>query len=116
VKKNLLSYLLCSHKFHEIENYFSFEVVKKKNLGQFSKNYITFYPKIVTKLSKTWVRDPGSGKTPFRIPDPGIKKAPDPGSGSATLTYIVRPARMRSSVPLLEPGPPRFFWWYENNE
>jgi hypothetical protein len=31
-------------------------------------------------------------------------------------TYIVRPARMRSSVPLLEPGPPRFFWWYENNE
>ncbi|MFN9899612.1 MAG: hypothetical protein ACK55Z_12660, partial [bacterium] len=26
---------------------------------------------------------------------------------------IVRPARMRSSVPLLEPGPPRFFWWYK---
>jgi hypothetical protein len=23
--------------------------------------------------------------------------------------YIVRPARMRSSVPLLEPGPPDFF-------
>ena len=30
--------------------------------------------------------------------------------------YIVRPARMRSSFPLLEPGPPRFFWWYENSE
>ena len=30
--------------------------------------------------------------------------------------YIVRPARMRSSVPLLEPGPPRFFWWYKNSE
>jgi hypothetical protein len=29
--------------------------------------------------------DPGSGKNPFRIPDPGVKKAPDPGSGSATL-------------------------------
>jgi hypothetical protein len=29
--------------------------------------------------------DPGSGKNQFRIPDPGVKKAPDPGSGSATL-------------------------------
>jgi hypothetical protein len=43
-------------------------------------------------LSKVWVwdpgseiRDPGSGKNLFRIPDPGVKKAPDPGSGSATL-------------------------------
>jgi hypothetical protein len=25
------------------------------------------------------IRDPRSGKNPFRIPDPGIKKAPDPG-------------------------------------
>jgi hypothetical protein len=32
------------------------------------------------------IRDPGSGKNLFRIPDPGVKKAPDPGSGSATLT------------------------------
>jgi len=30
--------------------------------------------------------------------------------------YPVRPARMRSNFPLLEPGPPRFFWWYENSE
>ncbi len=30
--------------------------------------------------------------------------------------YTVRPARMRSSFPLLEPGPPRFSWWYENSE
>jgi hypothetical protein len=30
--------------------------------------------------------------------------------------YTVRPTRMRSSIPLLEPGPPRFFWWYENSE
>ena len=28
---------------------------------------------------------PGSGTNPFRIPDPGVKKVPDPGSGSATL-------------------------------
>ncbi len=25
------------------------------------------------------IRDPGSGKNLFRIPDPGVKKAPDPG-------------------------------------
>ncbi len=56
-------------------------------MGQFTKNYRTFYPKIVIKLSKIWVWDPGSGKTIFRIPDPGVKKAPDPGS--ATLLFII---------------------------
>jgi hypothetical protein len=25
---------------------------------------------------------------PSRIPDPGVKKAPDPGSGSATLVFL----------------------------
>jgi hypothetical protein len=51
-----------------------------------------FTQKIVTKLSKVWVWDPGSGKNLFRIPDPGVKKAPDPRSGSATLqsTLIVQ--------------------------
>ncbi len=32
------------------------------------------------------IRDLGSGKKP--IPDPGVKKAPDPGSGSATLAEL----------------------------
>jgi hypothetical protein len=31
------------------------------------------------------IRDPGSGINLFRIPDPGVKKAPNPGFGSATL-------------------------------
>jgi hypothetical protein len=31
------------------------------------------------------IRDPGSGKNLFRNPDPGVKKAPDTGSESATL-------------------------------
>jgi hypothetical protein len=39
--------------------------------------------KIVKKLSGFW--DPGSGKNLFRIPDTWFKKAPDPGSGYATL-------------------------------
>jgi hypothetical protein len=36
------------------------------------------------------IRDPGSGirKNLCRIPDPGVKKAPDPGSGSAALITI----------------------------
>ncbi len=34
------------------------------------------------------IQNPGSGKNLFRIPDPGVKKAPDPGSGSATLQYL----------------------------
>jgi hypothetical protein len=46
-----------------------------------------FTQKVVTKFSKIWVWDPGSGKNLFRIPDPGVKKAPDPGSGSATLHF-----------------------------
>ncbi len=38
------------------------------------------------------IRDPGSGKNLFRIPDPGVKKhpIPDPGSGSATLPGCLR--------------------------
>ncbi len=33
------------------------------------------------------IRDSGSGKNLFRIPDPGVKNAPDPGSGSATMVF-----------------------------
>ncbi len=40
-------------------------------------------------LSNIWVWDPGSGINLFRIPDLGVKKAPDPESGSATLQYFV---------------------------
>ncbi len=64
---------------------FYFWNAEEKNFGQFSKNYRTLYPKIVTKLSKIWVWDPGSeirdpektfsgsriqGSKRHRIPDP----------------------------------------------
>jgi hypothetical protein len=63
-------------------------MLKKKKIWANLKIFLKlFTPKLVTKLSKIWVRDPGSGKNLFRIPDPGVKKAPDPGSGSATLEY-----------------------------
>ncbi len=50
---------LCSHKFHKIEKYFSFEVLKQKIWENFQRIIELFTQKIVTKLSKIWVWDPG---------------------------------------------------------
>jgi hypothetical protein len=75
----------CSHKFHKIEYYYIFDMLKKQIWPNFTRIIKVFTQKIVTKLSEVWVWDPGSGKNLFRIPDPGVKKASDPGSGSATL-------------------------------
>jgi hypothetical protein len=86
VKKNLLSYLFCSHKNHKIENYINFELVKKNFWANLQRIIELSTQKIVIKLSKIWgwdpgseIQDPGSGKNLFRIPDPGpgVKKAPD---------------------------------------
>jgi hypothetical protein len=68
---------LCSHKFHKIANYFSFEVLKKKIWANFQRIIELFTQKIVTKLSKIWIWDPektysGSqiqGSKRHRIPD-----------------------------------------------
>jgi hypothetical protein len=49
---------LCSHKFHKIENYFSFKELKKKIWANFQRIIELFTQKIVTKLSKIWVWDP----------------------------------------------------------
>ncbi len=51
-------------------------MLKKKICANFQRIIELFAQKIVTKLSKVWVWDPGSGKNLFRIPDPGVKKAP----------------------------------------
>jgi hypothetical protein len=48
--------------------------------------------KLSEKLSWVFKPDPGSGfffLSRIRIPDPGVKKAPDPGSGSSTLVTPV---------------------------
>jgi hypothetical protein len=63
-------------------------VLKKKVWANFQRIIELFTQKIVTKLSKIWVWDPGSEKNLFWIPDTGVKKAPDPGSGSATLCTV----------------------------
>jgi hypothetical protein len=69
--------------------------VKKKIWPNFQTIIELFIKKIVKKLLKIWswdpgsgIRDPGAGKNLFWIPDPGVKKAPDPGSGSVTLEIL----------------------------
>ncbi len=47
---------------------FYFWNAEEKNLGQFSKNYRTFYPKNCHYVTKIWVWDQGSKR--HRIPDP----------------------------------------------
>ena len=60
VRKNLLSFFLETN----ITKWklFYFWSGEEQNLGQFTKNCRTFYPKIVIKLSKIWVWDLGSEK------------------------------------------------------
>jgi hypothetical protein len=60
-------------------------MLKKKIWATFQRIVEVFTQKIFNMLSNIWVWDPGSGIRRKPIPDPGVKKAPDPGSGSATL-------------------------------
>jgi hypothetical protein len=68
----------CSHKFHKIEYYFVFEMINKKIWAKYQRIIEVFTQKLVTKLSKIWVWDPGSGKKP--IPDPGSRGQKGTGS------------------------------------
>jgi hypothetical protein len=77
-------------------------VLKKNIWANFQRIVEPFTQKIVTKLSKIRVWDPGSGENLFRIPDPGVKEAPDPGSGSATLIQI--------------PTHSSIFWWQRRGD
>jgi hypothetical protein len=84
-EKNCCHTFFCSHKFLKTANYFILLMLKKKNLANFKKILELFVQKIVTKLSRIWVRDPGSeirdpektysgsriqGSKRHRIPDP----------------------------------------------
>ncbi len=86
-KKFFCHTFICSHKFHKIENYFSFEVMKKKIWANFQRIIELFTQKLVTKLS-LW--GPGSGKNLFRLPDPepGVTKALDPGFATLQKTNL----------------------------
>jgi hypothetical protein len=111
MKTNFLSYhFYLTTNFTKLKIYFSFELLKKKIWANFQRMIELFTQKIVTKLSKIWVWDPGSGKTysGSRIPDLGVKKAriPDPDPrhcrypvGTGTYCLNTKPS---SSFQILE--------------
>jgi hypothetical protein len=68
-KKNSCHTRFCSHKFHKIENYFIFEMLKKTIWPSFQRIIELFTQKFVTKY--------GFG---IRVPISGIKPFPDPES------------------------------------
>ncbi len=79
VKKISCHTFLCSHKFHKIANYFSFELLKKKIWANFQR-IIELLNQNCQEVLKNMglgfrIRDPGSRKNLFRILDPGVKKA-----------------------------------------
>jgi hypothetical protein len=71
-------------------------MLKKKIWADFQRIVEVFTQKIFNTLSNIWVWDPGSGKNLFRIPDPGAKKAPDPGSATLVLGTILSSSIFRS--------------------
>jgi hypothetical protein len=100
VKKVCCHTFLCSHKFHKIVNYFSFEVLKFQRFIELFTQKLSLSSQkygIGIRDPRSGIRDPGSGiNLPvFRISGPGAKKAPDPGSGSATLGIGLMPIQIR---------------------
>jgi hypothetical protein len=95
VKKISCHNFLCSHKFHKIAHYFSFDVLKKKIWANFQRIIELFTQKNVNKLSKICIWDPGS-----EIRDPektysgsriqGSKRHQIPDPGSATLVIGIK--------------------------
>jgi hypothetical protein len=85
-----------ANKFVDIPFWVAMHFTKLKNiflkrynkvLSYLTKNFSNFNPKIVTKLSEIWFGDPRSGiREKFSCPDQVVKKAPDPGSRSTTLS------------------------------
>jgi hypothetical protein len=64
--------------FKKIEKLFYFSNAEENNLGKFSKNYRTFYPKNCHSALKNMglgsgLRDPGSGIRKKPLPDPGSR-------------------------------------------
>jgi hypothetical protein len=78
-EKNLLSYLFFGVINFTKLNYFIFEMSKKKIWANFQRIIELFTQKIVSRLSKVWVSDPGSE---IRDPRSGIWDLEKTYSGS----------------------------------
>jgi hypothetical protein len=70
-----MTYLFAATNFTKLNIILIFEMLKKKNLGQFAKNDRNL--SLGSQKYGFGIRDPG----------PGVKKAPYPGSRSATLPF-----------------------------
>jgi hypothetical protein len=89
-EKNFVCHtFLCNHKFHKIENFSGFEMVRKEVLTNFQRIIELLTQKIVTKLKnmglRSGIRDPEKTFSGSRIQGSKRHRIPDPGSGSATL-------------------------------
>ncbi len=79
-KKFVVIPFFWRHKFHKIELFY-FWNVEEKNLGQFWKNYRTFYPQKMSLSSKTYglgIRDPEKTYSGSRIQGSKRHRIPDP--------------------------------------
>jgi hypothetical protein len=116
VKENCCPTFFCSHKNHKIENYINFELAKKNNLDQFTKNCRTFYPKKLSLSSQKYgfgirdtgseIRDPRSGIRKKSILDPGSRgpkwhRIPDPQHCLQHCLQYVNPVLIHSIACLL---------------
>ncbi len=109
VKKNFCQTIFCSLKFHKIEYYFIFDMLKKK-IWPIFQELLKFLPKKLSPSAQKYgfgIRDPRSGirdpeKNLSRIqgskrhripdPDPGSKFFPSriPGSASKNLGILTQ--------------------------
>ncbi len=63
---------------------------RRKKIGPIYKELYNFLPQKLALSSQKYgfgIRDPGSGKK--LIPDPGVKKAPNPGSATLIFHFTV---------------------------
>jgi hypothetical protein len=108
VKKISCHIFLGSHKFHKIVNYVSFEVLKTKMWANFQRIIELFTKKIVKKLLKIWVWDPGSGKNLFRTQGSKRHRIPDPDPQHCRIQCFIdlqkKCGSRQISVADLDPG------------
>ncbi len=85
----------------------------RKKVEPIDKELQYVLPQKLSKLLNICVGDPRSrirkDRSGSRMPDPGVKKAPDPGPGSATL-YYKRFFKLNSGSHL--PVPTYFIYWF----
>jgi hypothetical protein len=81
-------------------------MLRKIILANFQRIIELFTPKLSTSSQKYGfgIRDPRSGIRKEPIPDPGVKKAPDLGSGSAKKRWVMHGYVVFCNIPGVDTG------------